>query len=77
MNQNWRADPLFWGHGPRVLEMFLEPTCPFSVKAFGKLDGLLAEAGEDHVTVKNSTSITTLAPVLGRRRTLYLGRLHA
>jgi hypothetical protein len=52
MNQNWRADPLVWGHGPRVLEMFLEPTCPFSVKAFGKLDGLLAEAGEDHVTVK-------------------------
>jgi hypothetical protein len=52
VKQNWRADPLVWGHGPRVLEMFLEPTCPFSVKAFGKLDGLLAEAGEDRVTVK-------------------------
>jgi hypothetical protein len=32
--------------------MFLEPTCPFSVKAFGKLDDLLARAGEDRVTVK-------------------------
>jgi Thioredoxin len=52
MKQNWRADPLVWGRGPRVLEMFLEPTCPFSVKAFGKLDDLLTEAGEDRVTVK-------------------------
>jgi hypothetical protein len=32
--------------------MFLEPTCPFSVKAFGKLDELLMEAGEDRITVK-------------------------
>ena len=48
----WRADPLVWGHGPRVLEMFLEPTCPFSVKAFGKLDDLLAQAGEDRIAVK-------------------------
>src|ERR1700720_3817124 len=48
----WRADPLVWGHGPRVLEMFLEPTCPYSVKAFGKLDDLLGEAGEDRITVK-------------------------
>jgi hypothetical protein len=49
---DWRADPLVWGHGPRVFEMFLEPTCPFSVKAFGKLDALLMEAGEDRITVK-------------------------
>ena len=48
----WRADALVWGHGPRVFEMFLEPTCPFSVKAFGKLDGLLTQAGEDRVTAK-------------------------
>ena len=34
----WRADPLVWGHGPRIFEVFLEPTCPFSVKVFGKLD---------------------------------------
>lgn len=48
----WYADPLVWGHGPRVFEMFLEPTCPYSVRAFGKLDDLLAQAGEDRVTVK-------------------------
>jgi len=48
----WRADPLVWGHGPRVFEVFLEPTCPFSVRAFGKLDDLLAHAGENRVTVK-------------------------
>ena len=41
----WRADPLVWGHGPRIFEVFLEPTCPFSVKAFGKLDDLLDQAG--------------------------------
>ena len=54
MNQTttWRADPLTWGHGPRLLEMFLEPTCPFSVRAFGKLDDLLKQAGEDRLTVK-------------------------
>jgi hypothetical protein len=48
----WHADPLEWGHGPRVFEVFLEPTCPFSVKAFGKLDTLLAEAGPDRITIK-------------------------
>ena len=52
MKHQWRADPLVWGHGPRVFEMFLEPTCPFSAKAFGKLDDLLAQAGGDRVTVK-------------------------
>ena len=52
MTQTWRAAPLVWGHGPRVLEMFLEPTCPYSVKAFDKLDDLLAEAGRDRVAVK-------------------------
>jgi hypothetical protein len=55
MNQTttkWRADPLTWGYGPRVFEMFLEPTCPFSVRAFGKLDELLQQAGEDRITVK-------------------------
>src|SRR6516165_3341072 len=52
MKNMWRADPLVWGHGPRVFEMFLEPTCPFSVKAFGKLDDLLGEVGADRITVK-------------------------
>lgn len=48
----WHAEPLSWGHGPRLLEVFHEPTCPFSVKAFGKLDALLAELGEDRITIK-------------------------
>ena len=46
------ADPLVWGHGPRTLEIFLEPTCPFSAKAFAKLDELLSRAGEDKLTLK-------------------------
>jgi len=48
----WRADPLAWGHGPRTFEMFLEPTCPFSVRAFGKIDDTLRLAGEDRITLK-------------------------
>src|ERR1700722_10029818 len=48
----WNADPLTWGRGPRLFEMFLEPTCPFSVKAFGKLDETLELAGEDRITIK-------------------------
>lgn len=49
---SWHADPLEWGQGPRVFEVFLEPTCPFSARAFGKLDQLLAEAGPDKITIK-------------------------
>lgn len=54
MNQTvtWKAEPLAWGRGPRVFEMFLEPTCPFSVKAFGKLDDTLKLSGDDRITVK-------------------------
>lgn len=51
-NSAWHADPLIWGHGSRVFEVFLEPTCPFSVKAFNKLDSFLTQAGEDRITVK-------------------------
>lgn len=47
-----RIVPLSWGTGPRLFEVFLEPTCPFSVKAFNKLDDLLAQAGEDRITIK-------------------------
>ena len=49
---NWRADPLTWGYGPRMFEMFLEPTCPFSNRALGKIDETLALAGEDRITIK-------------------------
>lgn len=48
----WRVDPLEWGNGPRVFEAFLEPTCPYSGRAFGKFDQLLAEAGADRITLK-------------------------
>ena len=45
-------DPLTWGTGPKVFEVFLEPTCPYSVKTFNKLDQLLADVGEDKVSIK-------------------------
>lgn len=48
----WRADPLEWGTGPRIFEAFLEPTCPYSARTFPKLDQVLAEAGEDKITLK-------------------------
>lgn len=47
-----KADPLAWGHGPRRFEIFMEPTCPFSARAFGKIDALLKAAGEDRITVE-------------------------
>lgn len=50
--QALHAQPLSWGHGPHTFEMFLEPTCPFSVRAFNKLQALLKEVGEENVTVK-------------------------
>ncbi len=46
------VQPLFLGHGPRIFEVFLEPTCPYSVRAFNKLSGLVEKMGEDQVTVK-------------------------
>ena len=46
------VDPMVWGRGPRLFEVFLEPTCPYSGKVFGKLDQLLAEAGEERITLK-------------------------
>ncbi|MCB1957084.1 MAG: thioredoxin domain-containing protein [Rhodocyclaceae bacterium] len=45
-------DPLVWGHGPKILEVFLEPTCPFSGRAFGKFEALLTAAGEDRLSLK-------------------------
>jgi hypothetical protein len=46
------ADPLLWGQGPRLFEMFLEPTCPYSVRAFGKIEALLETAGPERVTAR-------------------------
>ncbi|MEC5384602.1 thioredoxin domain-containing protein [Uliginosibacterium sp. H3] len=45
-------DPLEWGDGRKILEVFLEPTCPYSARAFSKLDGLLSRAGADRLTIK-------------------------
>ncbi|CDZ73448.1 Hypothetical protein NGAL_HAMBI2610_50800 [Neorhizobium galegae bv. orientalis] len=42
-------EKLEWGHGPRILDVFLEPTCPFCTLAFGKLKPLLDQAGEDRI----------------------------
>ena len=47
-----RAAPLVWGHGSRVLEAFLEPTCPFCARAYPKLFELLTEVGESRLTLK-------------------------
>jgi len=47
-----RIDDLVWGHGPKIFEAFLEPTCPYSGRAFGKLDQLLEAVGEDKMTLK-------------------------
>lgn len=46
------ADSLVWGHGPAIFEVFPEPTCPFSVRAFNKSDALLAHVGEAQMTLK-------------------------
>jgi hypothetical protein len=45
-------EPLELGHGAVELEVFLEPTCPYSKLAFGKLQPLLDAVGEDKLTVK-------------------------
>ncbi|KAA0011965.1 thioredoxin domain-containing protein [Billgrantia pellis] len=69
MANDWHADPLVWGHGPRLLEVFLEPTCPFSVKTFHKLDDFLAQAGESKVSVRiwfNSQPWHLLSPIVTR-----------
>ena len=47
-----RADPLIWGRGSRVFEVFLEPTCPYSAKALGKLDETLRGAGPENVSIR-------------------------
>jgi hypothetical protein len=43
---------LTFGHGPVELEVFLEPTCPYSARAFGKFPALVAAAGADRLTVR-------------------------
>jgi hypothetical protein len=45
-------EPIEFGRGKTELEVFLEPTCPFSKRAFGKFEALLAAVGEDRLTIK-------------------------
>jgi hypothetical protein len=65
----WRAEPLTWGRGPRQFEMFLEPTCPYSARAFAKIDETLAAAGSDNITIKirQHSQERVRAPGRGRR----------
>lgn len=46
------VEALVRGHGPKVTDWFLEPTCPHSARAFEKLPALLHAAGEDRLTVR-------------------------
>ncbi|SIS93987.1 DsbA family protein [Phaeovulum vinaykumarii] len=48
---SWTADPLVWGQGPQRFEVFLEPTCPFSGRALGKLWEFLDLADPERVSV--------------------------
>ena len=62
-------DALVWGHGPKTLEVFLEPTCPFSAKAFVKFDELLERACPERLTLKirlHSQPWHLLSPVVTR-----------
>ena len=43
---------LIWGYGPQKVTFFLEPTCPFSVRASRKLMPFLAHVGEDTLTLQ-------------------------
>jgi hypothetical protein len=45
-------EPIELGHGRVELEIFLEPTCPFSKRAFDKVRPLLAAVGENEITIK-------------------------
>ena len=50
--ENWTADPLIWGEGAHLFEAFLEPTCPFSRRAFGRLFKLVEGPGAGQVRVR-------------------------
>ena len=69
------AYPLVWGHGPRVLEVFLEPTCPHSCRAFGKLDALLDQMGGACITVKLRLQSQPWHMYIWRDRALHHRRL--
>ncbi|CAN5240282.1 thioredoxin domain-containing protein [soil metagenome] len=46
------VQPIEFGDGTAELEIFLEPTCPYSKRTFEKLPALMAAVGEDKLTVR-------------------------
>ena len=46
------VQPIEFGHGKTELEIFLEPTCPFSKRTFEKLPALVAAVGDDKLTIR-------------------------
>ena len=46
-----RLQPITLGHGRTELEAFLEPTCPYSKRAFAKFQPLVDAVGDDKITV--------------------------
>jgi len=44
--------PIELGHGKTELEVFLEPTCPYSKRTFEKFQPLLDAAGADRLTIR-------------------------
>lgn len=44
--------PIELGHGKTELEAYLEPTCPFSKRAFEKFPALVDAAGADRLTIR-------------------------
>ncbi|QDH14702.1 thioredoxin [Oecophyllibacter saccharovorans] len=44
--------PLVWGQGPKLFEIFIEPTCPFCARALLKLMPLLETVGPDQMTLQ-------------------------
>ena len=68
-NTQATIDPLVWGQGSKTLEVFLEPTCPFSAKAFAKFDALMERATPQRLTLKirlQSQPWHLLSPVVTR-----------
>lgn len=52
MGQTVKTADLVWGENGALFEVFLEPTCPFSALAFGKLPALRRQLGEDGFVLK-------------------------
>ena len=45
-------EPLVWGNGKKLFEIFLEPTCPFSARTFFKLDDFLSEERSENIALR-------------------------